>query len=156
MPQRQRRALLALLPLLPLAWRAAGAAGPVASSPAPRAAASGRFVRHARFRSRHVAARDIRVWLPPDHDEAEPCAVLYMHDGQNLFAPANPFDNGPWDVDRHLIALRAQGRVRKTMVVGIDNAGADRAREYGPQRVIERLPRALRERLGTGHGDPLA
>jgi enterochelin esterase-like enzyme len=139
MPSTTRRRLLGLLPALPLAafarpLRAAGA------TPA------GRFEVHESFASRHVAARTVRVWLPPDHDEGEPCDVLYMHDGQNLFAPANPWNHGPWDVDRQLAALRASGKLRKAMVVGIDNAGADRSREFAPQVAIERLPEKLRRR----------
>ena len=69
-----------------------------------------------------------------------------MHDGQNLYAPANPWNHGPWDVDRQLLALRASGRLRKAMVVGIDNAGADRSREFAPQLALERLPERQRHR----------
>ena len=63
MPQSKRRALLAALPLLPLAWRAALAAPAVTPTPATN---SERFELHARFPSRHVAARDVRIWLPPE------------------------------------------------------------------------------------------
>jgi enterochelin esterase-like enzyme len=143
MPRMTRRSLLAALPSLPFAWRAALAAQP-AEPPAPAPASAGRFELHASFPSRHVAARDVRVWLPPDYRHGERCHVLYMQDGQNLFAPANPWNHGPWDVDHQLLALRAQGAIGKTMVVGIDNAGADRSREYTPQAIVEALPPELR------------
>ena len=149
MPSPTRRRLLALLPGLSLAAFARPA---VAGEGAPGA---GRFEIHENFASRHVAARAVRVWLPPDHDSGEACAVLYMHDGQNLFVPANPWNLGPWDVDRQLLALRAQGHLRKTLVVGIDNGGASRSREYAPQLALERLPDNLRRRGLGAEGAPL-
>jgi enterochelin esterase-like enzyme len=150
MRSRTRRALLAALPGLSLAWLARAAPATSATESAP-----GRLEIHENFPSRHVAPRSVRVWLPPDHDRGEACDVLYMQDGQNLFAPANPWGHGPWDVDRHLLALRAQGGIRKTMVVGIDSAGVDRSREYAPQAALERLPaQARRHGLGA-EGAPL-
>src|SRR4249919_3227679 len=149
MPLRTRRSLLALLAGLPLAALARPNARGVASK------VEGKLEIHEAFASRNVVARTVRVWLPPDYDEGEACGVLYMHDGQNLFAPANPYNHGPWDVDRRLLAMRAQGRVRKTLVVGIDNAGLDRSREYAPQAALERMPEAQR-RHGLGpEGAPL-
>jgi enterochelin esterase-like enzyme len=104
--------------------------------------------------SRQVAPRTITVWRPPGPVDG-PTAVLYLHDGQNLFAPANPFDNGPWDVDRHLIALQRDGRVRRTLVVAIPNAGADRPREYLPEAAVAGFPAAaLRDLTGAGQGAP--
>jgi enterochelin esterase-like enzyme len=51
--------------------------------------------------------------------------------------------------------LRAQGRIRKTLVEGIDSAGLDRSREYAPQLALERLaPEARRHGLGP-EGAPL-
>ena len=150
MPSTTRRRLLGLLPALPLA----AFARPLRAG-TNEAAPAGRFEVHESFASRHVAARTVRVWLPPDHDRGEACDVLYMQDGQNLFAPANPWNQGPWDVDRQLLALRAQGRLRKAMVVGIDNGGAERSREFAPQLALERLPQSLRRRGLGAEGAPL-
>ena len=70
---------------------------------APRGAArrdAGRLDRHPQFGSRHVAAREVVVWLPPGYDlGAERHAVLYMHDEQNLFDPNSGMGHGPWAVD---------------------------------------------------------
>ncbi len=120
-------------------------------------AAPGRFDRHPEFASRHVAARDVVVWLPPGYDGVEPHAVLYMHDGQNLFDPASGMGHGPWAVDAHLAALIAGNRVRPTIVVGIDNTGAGRWRDYAPAVAVAPLPDVLRARVEeTGGGVPVS
>lgn len=144
MIQRKRLALLAALPLLPGLLGRARAADPPAG---------GRLLRVEAFPSRHVAPRPVWIWLPPDHDSGERCAVLYMQDGQNLFYPANPWNHGPWDVDRHLLALRRSGEIRKTLVVGIANAGANRSREYMPAAALERLPHRLRDAAPESSAD---
>jgi len=54
---------------------------------------TGTLRHHARFPSRHVAARDVDVWLPPGYD-ADPgrrYPVVYAQDGQNLFYPKHAY-----------------------------------------------------------------
>jgi enterochelin esterase-like enzyme len=48
--------------------------------------------------SRHVAPRHVEVWLPPGYDRAPGARypVLYMHDGQNVFAPATSYTQVDW------------------------------------------------------------
>jgi enterochelin esterase-like enzyme len=117
----------------------------------------GHFERHAGFASRHVAARDVVVWLPPGYDGRQPHAVLYMQDGRNLFDPASGMGHGPWAVDVHLAALLAAGRARPTIVVGIDNTGSGRWRDYAPAVAVAALPERLRLRVEeTGGGAPLS
>lgn len=83
-----------------------------------------------------------------------------MQDGQNLFDPPSPMARGAWEVDRHLLALRKANAVRPTIVVAVWNIEGQRAREYGPQAPIERLPAELRRivpRSGSaGETTPLA
>ena len=151
----QRRHLLSTAPL----WLA-GALGACASAPAaPRA--GGRFVEWPVRPSRFVPARHVRIWLPPGYDEtAEPHAVLYMHDGQNLFDPPSPMAHGAWEVDRHLVTMRRAGAIRPTIVVAIWNTEGNRSREYGPQAPIERLPAELQRLLPAprpdGQSSPLS
>jgi enterochelin esterase-like enzyme len=121
----------------------------------------GRFVDYEEFPSQLVAPRHVRVWLPPDYDTSTGTfAVLYMQDGQNVFDPPSPMAKGPWDVDRHLIALREADAVRPTLVVAVWNTEVNRAREYGPQAPIESLPPDLRRIVlpegGEGTGAPLS
>src|SRR5438045_6608636 len=121
MTSGSRRRLLSLLPALPLAAFAGRGNAQQAT---------GRFDIHEAFPSQHVEARTVRVWLPPDYEQGEACEVLYMQDGQNLFAPANPWNHGPWAVDRQVLALRASGHLRKVLVVGIDCSASARSQEY--------------------------
>jgi enterochelin esterase-like enzyme len=123
---------------------AVGAGDPVAmEGPSP-----GRFVLHDDIPSRHIAARRVVVWLPEGYDAStERYAVLYMHDGQNLFDPATSMGGEPWAVDRHLDALSRAGRVRPTIVVGVWSTG-DRTREYAPAAPLRTLPAALLNTAG--------
>jgi predicted alpha/beta superfamily hydrolase len=88
-----------------------------------------------RFASRHVAARDIDIWLPPSYDEnsKKRYPVLYMHDGQNLFDPSLSYTGVDWDIDGAMTRLIEHGEVREAIVVGIWNT---------PARFAEYMPRA--------------
>jgi len=99
------------------------------------------------FRSRIFrSTRFFRVWLPPGYDDAENTyrhyPVLYLNDGQNLFEAATAFGGVEWRVDETADLLIRQGTVPPMIVVGIDNTGKNRLREYMPHRSIH--PRILR------------
>lgn len=113
-------------------------------------AAGGRFVTLERFESKHCDPRKIVIWLPASYDAgAEPHAVLYMHDGQNLFDPSLSIASGwAWGVDKTLTRLRAEGRTRPTIVVGVWNT-AKRTNEYFPDIVAD-LPAEVRSALLDG------
>ena len=85
--------------------------------------------------SRFINPRNIEIWLPPDYDEgkATGCAVLYMHDGQNLFEPQKSYIGVDWGMDETMAALCRKKEIRPTIVVGIWNT-PQRSREYLPQR----------------------
>ncbi len=139
-----------LLPLLALASALGGGAATAA-----RADADGRFVVYEHFESRHVAPRKVVVWLPPGYDSHRGrYAVLYMHDGQNLFDPETSMGHEPWAVDRHLAALERAQTVRPTIVVGIANTGTGRWREYAPAAAIEALEPELRALVTDAGGGP--
>jgi predicted alpha/beta superfamily hydrolase len=72
--------------------------------------------------------RIVRLYLPPDYQRSgRRYPVLYMHDGQNLFDEATAYA-GEWGVDEALNALARAGGFG-LIVVGIDNAGAERIHE---------------------------
>ena len=74
--------------------------------------------------------RDLLVWLPPSYEQGDArYAVLYMHDGQNLFDEATSYA-GEWQVDETMQALSLEGL--EVIVVGIPNAGEQRPCEYSP------------------------
>ncbi len=84
--------------------------------------------------------RFLRVWLPPGYDDADNSCrhypVLYLNDGQNLFEAATSFTGVEWQVDETADRLIREGAVAPMIIVGIDNAGKDRIREYMPHRSV--------------------
>ena len=93
------------------------------------------------FRSRFFRnGRFLRVWLPPGYDDAENSVtrypVLYLNDGQNLFEPSTSFTGVEWQVDETAERLIRERLIPPMIVVGIDNAGKDRLREYMPYRSL--------------------
>lgn len=91
------------------------------------------------FTSRSLGnTRKIRVWLPEhyaDHpDRSFP--VLYMHDGQNCFDESTSAFGSEWRIDESMTELIRLGEIPPMIVVGIDNAGADRAYEYNSPRAV--------------------
>jgi predicted alpha/beta superfamily hydrolase len=72
--------------------------------------------------------RTVRIYLPPGYARStRRYAVLYMHDGQNLFDDATAYA-GEWGIDETLNGL-AKSRGLELIVVGIDNGGAERIHE---------------------------
>jgi predicted alpha/beta superfamily hydrolase len=93
------------------------------------------------FRSRIFRNnRFLRVWLPPGYDQGENTGrrypVLYLNDGQNLFENSTSFTGVEWGVDETADRLIREGVIPPMIIVGIDNAGKDRFREYMPHRSL--------------------
>ena len=110
-----------------------------APSPAIRASGATGDLRLHTFQSRVFRnTRFLRVWLPPGYDDAENSGrhypALYLNDGQNLFETATSFTGVEWQVDETADRLIREGAVPPMIIVGIDNAGKDRIREYMPHR----------------------
>lgn len=73
--------------------------------------------------------RPITVWFPDSYTEkSEPNAVIYMHDGQNLFEPQVSFGGCDWKVDETLTKMLEQKEIKNCIVVGIPNS-PDRMKE---------------------------
>jgi enterochelin esterase-like enzyme len=99
------------------------------------------------FRSRVFRnTRFLRIWLPPGYDDAHHASrsypVLYLNDGQNLFESISAFGGVEWGVDETADRLIREGAVPPMIIVGIDNTGKDRLREYIPYRSLH--PKMLR------------
>jgi predicted alpha/beta superfamily hydrolase len=93
------------------------------------------------FRSRIFRnTRMLRVWLPPGYDDDANAdkryPVLYLNDGQNLFESATSFNGVEWQVDETADRLIREGVVPPMIIVGIDNTGRERIREYMPHRSL--------------------
>ncbi len=82
--------------------------------------------------------RTLRVWLPPGYSAPENQGrhypVFYLNDGQNLFDPATAYIGVDWQADEAAQRLIREDRIPPLILVGIDNAQKDRAREYLPYR----------------------
>jgi len=86
----------------------------------------------------HLDAREVDIWHPPgyDADAARRFPVLYMHDGQNLFDPAESDSGKAWRVDEVVTRLSAEGRAREAIVVGVWSS-ARRRQDYMPRAPVQ-------------------
>ncbi|MEI6084649.1 MAG: alpha/beta hydrolase-fold protein [Verrucomicrobiota bacterium] len=80
--------------------------------------------------SNGLQSRWVRIYLPRGYNEntGKRYPVLYMQDGQNIFLGAGP--SGGWNTDTNVNNLIRFGKMRETIVVGVDNG--DRQCEYTP------------------------
>ena len=139
-----RRLFLALLLLL-------------TAAPATAKINAGRLVDLGTVRSRYADSRRVTVWLPSGYAPIGPRhAVLYMHDGQNLFDPETGYGGMEWKLDETLDRLIRDRKVRPTIVVAIWNT-PKRLREYVPSKAFAHLPpRYMDQVRGLYGGDPLS
>jgi predicted alpha/beta superfamily hydrolase len=80
--------------------------------------------------------RTLRVWLPAEYDGwgETRYPVLYLNDGQNLFDAATAFAGVAWQAGKTAERLIAEKKIPPLIIVGIDNTGPNRLREYIPYR----------------------
>jgi len=143
--------LFALLMLLaPVPALAGDGAGPVHVS-------AGTIVDLGIIKSKYADPRRVVVWLPDGYSAKGPKhAVLYMHDGQNLFDKATAGYGMEWEIDEHLSKLIAENKVRPTIVVGIWNT-PKRLQEYVPSKAFTSLPADYRGKVKALYGgEPLS
>lgn len=109
--------------------------------------------RYAEFQSAYTAPHNVDVWLPPDAlANRQRCAVLYMHDGQNLFDGSMCIHGSAWDIDDAITRLMDEGVIPPVMVVGIWSSPA-RWRDYMPQSLLEQPQAAtLRQQFAEARG----
>lgn len=83
--------------------------------------------------------RKVRVLLPAGYGDAankqRRYPVLYLLDGQNVFdACLSDLSHHEWGADETVRKLVAEKKISPLIVVGVDHAGKDRAREYLPYK----------------------
>ena len=107
--------------------------------------------------SKYADPRRVVVWLPSGYSSRGPkYAVLYMHDGQNLFDTATAGYGMEWQIDETLDRLIKEKKVRPTLVVGIWNT-PKRLQEYVPSKAFNGLPPSYRGKIRALYGgDPLS
>jgi len=108
-------------------------------------------------KSKFTDPRRVVVWLPSSYRKNGPRhAVLYMHDGQNLFDPVLGYGGKEWQIDEHLDRLIRAKQVRPTIVVGIWNT-PKRLQEYVPSKAFASLPDEYRGKVKALYGgNPLS
>lgn len=112
------------------------AMGAIAEDAPRRKSLTGHIEHHPGFVSKVMGnTRNLIVYLPPDYDKSptERFPVLYMHDGQNIFDGMTSYiPNQEWRADETAESMIRAGLIPSIIIVGIDNAGIDRANEYLP------------------------
>jgi enterochelin esterase-like enzyme len=146
-----RKLLMALLILF------AGSPAFAGDGTGPVHVSAGTIVDLGVLKSKYADPRRVVVWLPPGYSSQGPkYAVLYMHDGQNLFDKATAGYGMEWEIDEHLSKLIAEKKVRPTIVVGIWNT-PKRLQEYVPSKAFNGLPPEYRDKVRALYGgDPLS
>ncbi|HZC37634.1 MAG TPA: alpha/beta hydrolase-fold protein [Sphingomicrobium sp.] len=134
-----------------------GAAPATAQALQPVHVSDGSIVDLGVLQSKYADPRRVVVWLPDGYRADGPkYAVLYMHDGQNLFDKATAGYGMEWQIDETLGRLMREKKVRPTIVVGIWNT-PKRLQEYVPSKAFEYLPPAYRDKVRALYGgDPLS
>ena len=88
---------------------------------------------HRALKGAGLKDRDLVVWLPPGYeaDTTRRYAVVYMHDGQNIFDPVTSAFGVDWSIDETADELIRKKSIEPVIVVGIYNT-SDRMKEYTP------------------------
>lgn len=78
-------------------------------------------------------SRNIIIYLPPDYETTDKhYAVLYMHDGQNIFDASTSYSGIEWEADETAEKLISAEAIEPVIIVGIYNTGSNRVNEYSP------------------------
>lgn len=93
------------------------------------------------FPSKYIKERPVDLWLPKGYSKKKEYAVLYMHDGQNLFDATTTWNKQEWKVDEWASKLMQQKKVRNFIVVGIHNISDLRWRDLFPEKAIDYFPK---------------
>lgn len=141
-----------LIAFVILAFSASASAADVTPKPS-----AGTIVDLGVMKSQFADPRRVVVWLPSSYSPDGPKhAVLYMHDGQNLFDRAAAGYGMEWQVDENLDRLIREHKVRPTIVVGIYNT-PKRLQEYLPSKAFATLPPQYRDEIRALYGgNPLS
>jgi predicted alpha/beta superfamily hydrolase len=116
----------------------------------------GRIQRFKNFPSSQVSPRNVDVWLPDGYPKFGPYAVLYMHDGQNLFDSTTSYSGVSWNADRIAMDLLSNRKTKQFIIVGIHNS-PQRSLEYTPQAMFKELPEDLKNSfVEEFNGEPVS
>jgi len=110
------------------------------------------------FPSKYVRPRTVDIWLPDGYAKDKSYAVLYMHDGQNLFDKGTTWNKQEWMADDIVGGLMAEGKIKNTIIVGMWNIGETRYTDYLPNKPFQDIPKkfmdSLKQNLKEQDQDP--
>ena len=134
-----RTVLICLALCAGLSAAGAAQAQTAAAAEACKSTASGDLHVHALKSEIFGNERKVRVLLPAGYGDAankdRHYPVLYLLDGQNVFdACLSEVSHHEWSADEAVRQLVADKKIPPLIVVGVDHAGKDRAREYLPYK----------------------
>jgi len=101
--------------------------------------ACGKIVHLENFKTNLVVPRNVDIWLPEGYNAAKKYAVLYMHDGQNLFDTTMTWNKQAWNVDDAACRLLKENKLKDLIVVGISSNSQKRQSDYFPQKPFNSL-----------------
>ncbi|MFY9242412.1 MAG: alpha/beta hydrolase-fold protein [Polaribacter sp.] len=109
--------------------------------------AGGKLIRVDSFPSKNIVPRPVDVWLPENYSSEKKYAVLYMHDGQNLFDETTTWNKQEWKIDEVATQLMKDGVVRDFIVVGIHNIPQIRWQDLFPEKAMDFLSKEDKDAL---------
>ena len=109
--------------------------------------AGGKLMRIAAFPSQYLVPRPVDVWLPENYSSDKKYAVLYMHDGQNLFDETTTWNKQEWKIDEVATRLMKEGATKDFIVVGVHNIPSIRWQDLFPEKAMNFVPKEQKEAL---------
>jgi len=101
--------------------------------------AAGKLIRVDSFPSKNIKPRPVDIWLPANYSNDKKYAVLYMHDGQNLFDETTTWNKQEWKIDEVATELMQKKITRDFIVVGIHNIPQIRWLDLFPEKAMQNL-----------------
>jgi predicted alpha/beta superfamily hydrolase len=109
--------------------------------------AGGELMRIDSFPSKNIVSRSVDVWLPENYSIQKKYAVLYMHDGQNLFDATTTWNQQEWMIDEVATRLMKKEITKNFIVVGIHSIPGIRWQDLYPEKAMNFLSKEDKDRL---------
>ena len=118
--------------------------------------AGGQLIRIDSFPSKYITPRKVDVWLPENYAPEKKYAVLYMHDGQNLFDATTTWNKQEWMIDEVATKLMREGVTKDFIVVAIHNISQIRWQDLFPEKAVNFLSDNDKNKFKNLAGKPIA
>jgi len=109
--------------------------------------AGGKLFRIDSFPTQNIVPRPVDIWLPENYSKENKYAVLYMHDGQNLFDATTNWNKQEWMVDEVATKLMEENSTKDFIVVGIHNIPKIRWQDLFPEKAINYLDEKVKDSI---------